>query len=225
MRGVLLAGGEGTRLREVTGGKNKHTVEVGGQPMITYPLETLVKLGCQDVVIVTSPTGLDDIKDIVGHGDSFGTDVTYRIQPEAKGTADALAKAEGVSGTFPLIMGDVFMDPSPARVDKPTLFWNEFPTGHHHSVWHPETNTIIEKPVQDIGKRAVVFYFYDERVFDFIPTIQPSERGELELVDIHRYYLENGAEMKQHAGFFGDMGTPAGIKRVEDYLSQSRGEI
>src|SRR5258708_16896232 len=158
MKGVILAGGEGTRLREHSAGKNKHTVEVGGRPMITYPLRTLGAIGCEDVVIVTSPTGLEDIKEIVGYGTDFNVDVTYRIQKEALGTANALQQAEhDINGLFPLICGDVFLDPTPKRVHEPTLFYNEYEFGDQHTVWVPEQNALIEKPpaALGLGKKAI----------------------------------------------------------------------
>lgn len=223
MKGVILAGGTGSRLREITNGRNKHTIQVGEKPMILYPLETLGKVGCDEVVIVTDPKDQADLGAIVGDSSRFGMNVTYTPQDKPLGTADALYRVKGqVEGVFPLIMGDVLIDPPPQPVTEPTLFWNDFELGNQHSVWVPETNQIIEKPVEDLGRRAIIFYFYDDKVFDFIPSIKPSERGELELVDIHNFYLQNGAQVKQHKGFFGDMGTPAGLKRVEKYLRQKK---
>lgn len=231
MKGVILAGGSGTRLRELSGGRNKQTVEVAARPMIHYPVKTLAELGCRDVVIVSSPTGVGELAQLVGDGSDFGVDTTYKIQAEPKGTADALSKAAGqIDGLFPLIMGDVFLDPTPTPVTEPTLFWNEFETGHHHSVIDIPNRTVIEKPPDDvvarIGKKAVVFYYFDQTVFDFIPSIKPSERGELELIDIHQFYLDNGAAIQQHDGFFADMGTPAGIARMQDYVAaKSNGDV
>lgn len=233
MKGVILAGGEGTRLRKFSNGRNKHTVEVGGQPMITYPLRTLGALGCEGVVIVTSPTGLGDIREIVGDGNQFDMDVAYVIQEQPLGTANALQKAEGhIDDVFPLICGDVFIDPTPqpTTTQRPTLFWNEFELGNRHTVYIPSTAEVpaelIEKPTDEYlrerkaGKKAVVFYLYDQEVFNVIPGVGKSARGELELEDLHRHYLDKLGEeiMQQHTGFFGDMGTPDGLARVEDYI-------
>lgn len=224
MKGVILAGGNGTRLREISGGRNKQTVEVADKPMIHYPITTLAELGCKDVVIVSSPSGAGELAHLVSDGSELGVNITYKIQAEAKGTADALSKAgDQINGLFPLIMGDVFLDPTPKPVTKPTLFWNEFETAHHHSVIDIANRKVVEKPSEDvvarIGKKAVVFYYFDEQVFDYIPSIKPSERGELELIDIHQFYLDNGADIEQHKGFFADMGTPAGISRMQNHLS------
>jgi len=221
MTGVLLAGGTGTRLAELSGGMNKHAVEVSGRPMIHYPLLNLKNMGCDSVVIVTSPEGIDDLAPLVAEID---IDVTYRIQPEPGGSAQALGYAEdAVEGVFPVLCADTYFDPKLPPATKPTLFWNDYAYGHLHSVWNPETNEIVEKPLRDIGKRAIVGYYYDDRVFDVIRSLEPSDRGELELVDLHRFYLENGADMVEHKGFFGDMGTPGGLYRVEMHIERFRG--
>lgn len=226
MKGVVLAGGEGTRLRELSGGRNKHTVEVAGSPMITYPLRTLGDIGCDDVVIVTSPEGERDISTIVGDGSEFELGVSYAVQQSPLGTADALSKVQGrVEGVFPLICGDVYLDPTPDRADRPTLFFNEYEFGDRHTVWVPETDELIEKPDPklNLGRRAIVFYFYDDEVFSIIPTITESARGELELEDLHRFYRhQRSAEIVEHRGFFGDMGTPDGLARVEGYIQNGQ---
>lgn len=224
MKGVLLAGGNGTRLQELSQGKNKHTVEVFGKPMIKYPLENLKAMGCDSAVIITSPEGIGDLAAILGDGSEVGLDLSYKIQPEPGGSAQALGFAEGeVKGVFPVLCGDVFFDPKLPKSDKPALFWCDYAFGHLHSVWNPETGEIVEKPLRDIGKRAIVGSYYDERVFDVIRGLEPSDRGEVELVDLHRFYAENGADMVEHRGFFGDMGTPGGLQRVEHHIHRFKG--
>jgi glucose-1-phosphate thymidylyltransferase len=229
MRGVILAGGEGTRLRDMSGGRNKHVVEVGGQPMISYPLQTLAEWGCKDVVIVTSPKSLDDISQVVEDTGSSGMSVDYAIQEKPLGTANALQQAKDmVDEVFPLICGDVFIDPTPQpeTLERPTLFFTDFEFGNRHTVYVPSTSespaTLVEKPDPklNLGNRAVMFYFYDPDVFEVIPKISESARGELELEDLHRFYLDKYGEevMQEHEGFVGDMGTPDGLARVEGFL-------
>lgn len=221
MRGVLLAGGEGTRMTELTGGHNKHAYEVSGQPMIYYPLDTLQNMGCDSVVVVTSPQGVEDLIPLLS---KHKMKTSIVVQPEPNGSAAALGLVDDkVEGVFPVLCADTYFDPKLPPADKPTLFWCEYAFGHLHSVWNPETGEIIEKPLQDIGKRAIVGYYYDERVFDVIRALEPSARGEIELVDLHRFYAENGAEMVEHKGFFGDMGTPGGLQRVEMHIERFRG--
>lgn len=217
-RGVILAGGEGTRLRPATNLYNKHAAVVYDRPMISYPLETLGAMGCESVVIVTSPQGKRDLPVVLGDKE---IPITYMVQPIPFGSADALRFAQGeVEGTFPVLCGDVYFDPPLPQVDEPTLFWNQFEGANKHSVWHPETNSVVEKPTRDIGNRAIVGYVYDEEVFEVIPKLRPTERGELELVDLHNWYLRNGAQVEPHLGFFGDMGTPDGLLRVANYVAK-----
>ncbi len=221
MTGVILAGGTGSRMHELTDGHNKHAYEILEQPMIYYPLDNLKAMGCDSAVVITSPEGVIDLSQIL---DEYDMDITIKVQPEPNGSGAALGYAEGeVDGVFPVLCGDVYFDPKLPKAEKPTLFWNDYAYGHLHSVWNPETNEIIEKPLKDIGKRAIVGYYYDERVFDVIRGLEPSERGEIELVDLHRFYLENGAEMIEHKGFFGDMGTPGGLKRVAKHIVRFKG--
>lgn len=221
MKGVILAGGEGKRLGLPY---NKHVAPVYDRPMIYYPLESLREMGCDSVIVVSGPRGLSHVIEAVGDGSAVGLNIEYKMQPtEAGGTPEALAAAEnGLKGVFPVLCGDVYFDPAPPKSEVPALVYNQYERANEHSVWDPETNEIIEKPIKDIGKRAVVAYWLDERVFDFIRTLKPSERGELELVDIYRYYLENGAEMIEHKGFFGDMGTPDGLLRVANHIKEKQ---
>jgi glucose-1-phosphate thymidylyltransferase len=211
-------------MHELTGGHNKHTYEVAGKPMIYYPLENLKAMGCDSAVIVTSPEGIGDLAAVLKDGSELGLDLTYKVQPEPGGSAQALGFAEGeVKGVFPVLCGDVYFDPKLTKKWSPTLFWCDYAYGNMHSVWNPETNEIIEKPLRDIGKRAIVGYYYDDRVFDVIRGLEPSAKGEIELVDLHRFFLEDGADMVEHKGFFGDMGTPGGLLRVENHIARFRG--
>lgn len=215
MKGVILAGGEGTRLGQFRP-YNKHLTLVYDRPMIEYPVETLKDLGCESAVIVSSPDGVADMFRVY-RDEINGLNVSYETQYHPKGTADALGLTH-LEGTFPVICGDVYLDPAPEPSDEPTLYWHEFEGAQNHSVWDPETNQIIEKPLRDIGKRAIIAYYYDQRVYDVIKSLKPSERGEYELIDLHNWYLRNGAEMKKYKGFFGDMGTPDGLLRVANHV-------
>lgn len=218
MRGIVLAGGTGSRMESLTGGENKHAYPVLNNPMIHYPLDNLKAMGCDSAVVVTTPEGAETLPALL---EDYPMELIFRVQPEPNGSGDAIAYAEGdVEGVFPVLCGDVYFDPKLPKADKATLFWCDYAFGHLHSVWNPETNEIIEKPLKDIGKRAIVGYYYDERVFDVIRGLEPSARGEIELVDLHRFYLENGADMVEHKGFFGDMGTPSGLQRVEGHLER-----
>lgn len=221
MKGVLLAGGEGKRL--YNGVYNKHLSWVYDRLMIEYPLRSLGAMGCSEVMIIGSPESAPDLVKVLGDGSEYGLNLTYKVQKEPRGAAQAVGLAEGfTNGVFPVLCGDVFFDPAPPIADKPTLIYNEFEGAQNHSVWDPETNEIIEKPIHDIGKRAIVAYYYDQQVFEVIRNLKPTERGELELVDLHKFYLEHGAEVVEHPGFFSDMGTPDGLLRVANHVKEEK---
>lgn len=214
---VLLAGGVGSRLKNPV--YNKHLAIVNEKLMVEYPLRTLGAMGCTDVVIVGSPESTPDLVRLIGDGSDYSLGATYKVQKVPRGAADALGRAKGlVEGTFPVLCGDVYFDPAPELTDKPTLYWTHLDTANQHSVFDPEANVVVEKPKQNLGKRAVVAYMYDDTVFDLIPELEPSERGELELVDIHNFYLSVGADVKEYKGFFGDMGSPQGLLRVANHI-------
>ena len=219
MRGAILAGGEGTRLGQ-NRPYNKHMALVYDRPMIEYPVQTLIDMGVESADIVSNPSGITDMLKTYGNNIN-GLDVEYKVQLHPLGAAHALGYT-ALEGTFPVLCGDVYFDPAPPRTDKPTLFWTYLETANQHSVYDPETNTIIEKPLRDLGKRAIVAYYYDERVYDVIRNLQPTERGELELIDLHNWYLQNGADVKEYKGFFGDMGTPDGLLRVANHIQGTR---
>lgn len=209
MKGVILAGGTGSRLGMPY---NKHAAPVYDKPMIEYPLHTMREAGADHIIIVSTPSGVGELAGTI----EDSTDIEYRVQEEPKGMADALGQA-AIKGNFLVLCGDVYFDRPLPKSDKPALIYAEFEGAQNHTVWNPETNELVEKPKQDIGKRAVVAYYFDDRVFDLIRDVQPSKRGELELIDIYRYYLDNGAEMLEYTGFFGDMGTPDGLLRVANH--------
>jgi len=219
MRGAILAGGEGTRLGKYRP-YNKHLSLVYDKLMIEYPVRTLLDMGVTQAQIVSTPEGVEDLFRIYRNNIN-GLDVSYETQYKPAGAADALGHT-ALDGTFPVLCGDVYLDPAPEPSDKPTLYWHEFEGAENHSVWDPETNTIVEKPLRDIGKRAIIAYVYDERVYEVIKSLKPTERGELELIDLHNWYLHNGAEVKEYKGFFGDMGTPDGLLRVANHIKEKQ---
>ena len=211
MTGVILAGGRGIRMGLPY---NKQAHQVYDRPMIEYPIQSMLDMGVDDIRIVSSPTGIVDLKRVV----EDSPHIRYFVQPEPIGTANAQQCAGRIKGLFPILCGDVYFDPAPPVSDVPALIYNEFEGAHNHTVWDPETNTLREKPARELGQKAIVAYWFDERAFDLIDKIQPSERGELELVDLYQYYLDQGAPVLEHDGFFGDMGTPDGLLRVANHI-------
>lgn len=204
-----MAGGAGSRLGLPY---NKHAALVYDRPMLEYPMETLNNMGCESLVIVTNPQDLYDLGRIAPKAQ-------FESQRTPNGTPGAILPAQRhIQGLFVALCGDVFLDPAPETPIEPTLYWHEFEEAHNHSVWDPETNEIIEKPLRDIGQRAIIAYAFDEQVFDVIKSLQLSSRGELEMIDIYRWYMDSGVKMKEYKGFFADMGTPDGILKVSQYI-------
>jgi glucose-1-phosphate thymidylyltransferase len=212
-RGVILAGGNGTRLSEYSNGLNKHAVEVAGRPMIEYPLQTLEEMGITDVTIVTSPSGYEDLSPLV-------SGVEWRLQEEALGMAHALGCAAVKEDVFVVLCGDCYHDPAPKLDGGVQLWWTKQEAGNNGAVWNAEKNRIVEKPTKDLGGLAIIgARVYDQAAIRMIDSLKPSARGELELVDIDNWYLSNELEMTHYGGFFGDMGTPDGLARVEGHIA------
>lgn len=225
MRGVVLAGGAGTRLRPATEVYPKCMALVYDKPMIHYPINTLKDMGCDSAVIVGSPDGIGAIAKAYKDGSEHGIDLIYKVQNKPGGVAQALGRVAGeIKGLFPLVLSDCYYSPAPPQQEQPTLYWHDFEYGDAHSVWHPESDAIIEKPRGvDLGKRAVISYFYDDQVFDFIKTMQPAHgTGELEIVDIHNFYRREGAQFVEYQGYFADMGTPDGLLRAANHIGANQ---
>lgn len=210
--GVILAGGTGSRLPGASKFYNKHLALVYDRPMIEYPVETMKKSGVEFLHIVSTPQGVQDMFRFY-RDEINGIPVRFHEQYQPLGSAHALGQT-AIEGTFPVLCGDVYLDLPLGQIDIPTLYWTHYDNAKQHSVYDPESKMIIEKPIRDIGNRAVIAYVYDERVYDVIKTLKPTERGELELIDLHNWYLRNGADVREYPGLFQDMGTPDGLLRV-----------
>lgn len=225
---VILTGGNGSRLSPTTELYNKHAVHVYDRPMIHYPVRTLAAMGCEDVTIVVSPKGAGDVAESIKDGSDFGINVNYRVQKEPLGVGNAIKQAQpdvARCSSFVLMLGDCYYDPAPPLRHEPTLFWNNYEWANQHSVWNPEANVIIEKPRGiDLGRRAVISYVYDNQVFDFIDQMEAAPSGELEIVDIHNFYLHGNANLEEYIGYFSDMGTPDGLLRAANHEQTRQAE-
>lgn len=209
MKGVVLAGGLGTRLYPCTEITNKHLLPVYNKPMIFYPLETLAKIGCKNVMIVIGPVCTGDFLKLIGDGKRFGFDsiyYAYQSNPVG-GIVDALKLAKDFVGTskFCLVLGDnLIMDDLKSCATK----FLEDTDAHAHvflkEVLHPSSYgvavvndgkiiDIAEKPQEPRSNLAVTgVYMYDPSVFEIAQTIRPSKRGELEISDINNEYVLRG---------------------------------
>lgn len=239
MKGIILAGGKGTRLLPMTKVTNKHLIPVLNNPMVLYPIETLFELGIRDILIVTGGNHIGDFAEFLGDGSEYGVSLTYRVQREAGGIAQALGLAKDFAQGEPVavILGDnIFDNRGPAEAmkeyaggafDKAHLFTKvvEDPNRFGVLVRHGATEEeplrnkieIIEKPKYEVSKEAVTgLYIYPAEVFDIIPTLAPSARGELEITDVNNAFIERDKCIAHNIGesFWSDAGTPESLLAV-----------
>ncbi|HEC80292.1 MAG: spore coat protein [Candidatus Coatesbacteria bacterium 4484_99] len=221
MKGIVLAGGLGTRLHPLTKVTNKHLLPVYNQPMIYYPISTLVKAGIKDIMIVTGGERAGDFLRLLGNGSVFGLPhLHYGYQEGAGGIAEALYLARHFAGDdcICVILGDnIFQDDFTQQIsdfeknDGAMVFLKEVENPQEYGVAVLEGDKIVdicEKPKKPPSNYAVVgLYVYEPDVFKVIETLTPSERGELEITDVNRHYLSKGRlRYKILNGYWGDAG-------------------
>ncbi len=206
MRGVILAGGKGTRLGELTRVTNKHLLPVGPFPMVYHPLKKLVGVGVRDVLLVSGTEHMGDFVELLGSGRDHGCTLTYRVQDEAGGIAQALGLAELFCGTNRclVLLGDniffdrlaPFVEASARHPDSAWLALQRVPDPGRYGVAELRGQRIVdieEKPAEPKSDCAVAgIYLYPPDVFAVVKTLKPSRRGELEITDVNRYYLQQG---------------------------------
>jgi len=207
MRGIILAGGTGSRLHPITLGISKQLVPVYDKPMIYYPLSTLILAGIRDILIITTPHDAEQFQRLLGDGSQFGVSLTYKQQPSPDGLAQAFILGEEHIGreTVALVLGDnIFYGPGMgtqlqkhAYLTGGSIFgyWVKDP-GAYGVVDFDRNGQVVsleEKPKQPRSNYAVPgLYFYDNDVIDIAKALKPSPRGELEITDVNRTYLERG---------------------------------
>ncbi len=222
MKGIVLAGGTGSRLFPLTKVTNKHLLPVGREPMIFHPVRKLTAAGVEEVLIVTGVEHMGDVVTLLGSGKDFGCRFTYKVQDEAGGIAQALGLAENFAGKELLcvILGDnIFQDPIGPHVSAfreqargARLLLKTVDDPQRYGVAEVEGSRvvrIVEKPKRPKSDLAVVgIYFYDSQVFDVIRTLEPSARGELEITDVNNHYLREGSlQCDRLQGWWTDAGT------------------
>ena len=220
MKGVILAGGTGSRLFPCTKVTNKHLLPVYNKPMIYYPIETLKNSGIRDILVVSSPDNIGDFMRLLGSGSEFNVNFTYKIQDGAGGIAQALSLAEDFSSgeDIAVILSDnIFEEAFSEEVfyfkGGAQIFVKETEDPSRFGVVEIRENgsvrSIEEKPSFPKSNFAQTgFYLYDRQVFDFIRTIQPSKRGELEITDVNQSYLEKDQlKARKINGVWADAGT------------------
>lgn len=204
-KGVILCGGNGTRLRPLTNNTNKHLLPVYNKQMVLYPIQTLLDGGVTDILVVTGGEYLGQFIELLGSGKDYGCRFTYRVQDEAGGIAQALLLAEDfVDGDFVVILGDNYFSDK-LVFDKPKLFLRTVPDANRFGcLVHGK---IIEKPTGITTGNAITgCYVYPRNIFTFLHTLQPSARGELEITDLNNHILDD-LSLEVLSGYWRDMGT------------------
>ena len=243
MKGIILAGGKGSRLYPMTKAVSKPLIPIYDKPMVYYPLAVLLMSGCDEIMLITAPPDVEAYRRLLGDGSQFGIRLSYGIQYVARGIADAFLIAEQFIAGEPccLILGDnlfygsdlnALLRTAAARKDGATIFGYPVkdPTAYGVVEFDKDNRvlSIEEKPAKPKSKYAVPgLYFYDENAVALAKTLKPSARGELEITSLNEEYLRRGklhVELMERGMAWLDTGTPEGMLNAAQYVEavQSR---
>lgn len=237
MKGIILAGGSGTRLHPITRGVSKQLLPVYDKPMIYYPLSVLMLAGIRDILVISTPGDLPQFRRLLGDGHSLGLELSYAEQPEPRGLAEAFVIGSAHIGNDPvaLVLGDnVFHGPGFSRLlarhvphkDGCLLFGYPVKDPERYGIAEADEYgrllSVEEKPRHPKSNRAITgLYFYDNDVVPIAADLRPSARGELEITDVNRHYLDRG---KAHLVDLGrgfawlDTGTHDSLLEASQYI-------
>jgi glucose-1-phosphate thymidylyltransferase len=226
MKGIILAGGTGSRLYPLTKVTNKHLLPVYDKPMIFYPIQTLIDAGIKEILIVSGRGHAGHFLELLGSGTDIGVKFTYEIQEEAGGIAQALGLAESFADEddVTVILGDnIFQDNIKKDVSNfkggARVFLKEVPDAHRFGVAELKGDRVVgiqEKPREPKSNFAVAgLYIYSNNVFKVVKNLKPSTRGELEITDVNNYFVNNRTmEYRILDGFWSDAGTFESLLRA-----------
>ncbi len=241
IKGVILAGGQGTRLRPFTHVINKHLLPVYDKPLIYYPLLAMKDAGIKEVLLTSNKEAIPSFKKLLGNGSAFGLKITYAAQDGPKGIAHALglAKKFAKGSKIAVMLGDnVFTNHGQIKKGVEKFIKGKGARFFLKEVTDPERfgvaqikrgkiSSITEKPKRPKSNLAVTgFYLYDPDVFEILPSLKPSARGELEITDVNSYYVENGlAEYEIIEGEWIDAGTFDSLVRASVLMLKKNKEF
>ena len=240
MKGVILAGGKGTRLAPLTEITNKHLLPVGREPMLWHPVKQLVSAGVKEIMVVTSTEHMGDVVNSLGSGARFGCEFTYRVQETAGGIAHALSLAEQFANHQRIVvfLGDNVFERSIApyvqafsgQEKGARVLLKEVGEPQRYGIAALDEKHIIEieeKPSLPKSNHAVVgCYMYDSRVFEIIKDVEPSRRGELEITSVNNVYINRGElEYSFVQGRWTDAGTFESLMEANQILLETENQV